>query len=261
MYNQKLVASIKAKGQILREFKDTVYLPWGTEYSILLKNLNTVRALVHVYIDGELHTPSGLILNAGQECDLERSIKNNNLTEGNRFKFVERTSAVEQHRGIKAEDGLVRIEFQFELPQWQKEKYNDYNVIPSPWNSINNCWEEPLSDIYRTTHNYGGGTSTSASTNRVLRSTEYFSNSMQVNDAGITVPGSYSSQTFTAGNYFPTESQRHNIVLRLLGEQNNQTVSQPVTVKHRQQCPTCGHKNKATARFCSKCGTALEIYG
>ena len=65
MYNSKLVASIKANGKVLREFKDTVYIPFGSEYSILLKNLNTVRALINIYIDGDNVVPGGLVLNAG----------------------------------------------------------------------------------------------------------------------------------------------------------------------------------------------------
>ena len=52
MYQSKLVASLKANNKILREFKDTVYVPFASEYSILIKNLNTVRALVNVFIDG-----------------------------------------------------------------------------------------------------------------------------------------------------------------------------------------------------------------
>ena len=60
MYQSKLVASLKANGKVLREFKDKVYVPFASEYSILLKNLNTVRAEVHVYIDGEDQTPDGL---------------------------------------------------------------------------------------------------------------------------------------------------------------------------------------------------------
>ncbi len=114
MYNQKLAAAIKVNGKVLREFKDTVHIPFGSEYTVLLKNLNTTRAVVNVFIDGNDMVPGGIVLNAGQEVDLERSVKNGNLTEGNRFKFIERTGAVEQHRGIGIEDGLVRIEFQFE---------------------------------------------------------------------------------------------------------------------------------------------------
>ena len=116
MYGNKLAAAIKVNGKVLREFKDTVHIPFGTEYQITIKNLHTQRAVVHVYIDGEDQTPSGLVVNAGASVDLERSIKNGNLTEGNRFKFIERTGAVEAHRGIGIEDGLVRIEYQFELP-------------------------------------------------------------------------------------------------------------------------------------------------
>ena len=114
MYNSKLVASIKANGKVLREFKDTVYIPFGSEYSILLKNLNTVRALINIYIDGDNVVPGGLVLNAGQVVDLQRAIRNGNLSEGNRFKFIERTSNIEDHRGIKLEDGLIRVEYQFE---------------------------------------------------------------------------------------------------------------------------------------------------
>jgi len=118
MYNQKLVASIKSKGKVLREFKDTVYIPFASEYSILLKNLNTTRAVVNVYIDGDNVVPGGLVIDAGRTIDLERWIKNGNLSEGNKFKFIERTQAIEDGpRGIKMEDGLVRIEYQFEIPR------------------------------------------------------------------------------------------------------------------------------------------------
>ena len=118
MYNQKLVASIKVKGKILREFKDTVYIPFASEYSILLKNLNTVRAIVNVYIDGENAVPGGLVIDPGRSVDLERWIKNGNLSEGNKFKFIERTAKIEEGpRGIKEEDGLIRVEYQFELPR------------------------------------------------------------------------------------------------------------------------------------------------
>ena len=122
MYQSKLVASLKANGKILREFKDTVYIPFGSEYSFLIKNLNTTRALVNIFIDGDNVIEGGLVLNAGQEVDLERYVKNGNLSAGNKFKFIERTQAIEDGpRGAKLEDGLVRIEFQYEkhpLQDW-----------------------------------------------------------------------------------------------------------------------------------------------
>jgi len=53
MYSNKLAVAIKSAGKVLREFnKDEVYLPFGKEYSIFIKNMNSHRALVKVTVDG-----------------------------------------------------------------------------------------------------------------------------------------------------------------------------------------------------------------
>jgi rRNA maturation endonuclease Nob1 len=81
------------------------------------------------------------------------------------------------------------------------------------------------------------------------------------NETGITVPGSKSEQKFqhtTVGALDPTI---HNIVLRIVGDLgHNKPVEKPVTVKHKPKCVTCGKQNKAHAKFCQECGTALEIF-
>jgi rRNA maturation endonuclease Nob1 len=57
------------------------------------------------------------------------------------------------------------------------------------------------------------------------------------------------------------ETEKHTIVLKLLGETpDNKPVSKPVTVKAKPKCTTCGKMNKAHAKFCVECGTALEIF-
>jgi hypothetical protein len=303
MYESKLVASLKANGKILREFKDTVYIPFGSEYSFLLKNLNTTRALVNVFIDGEDMTPGGLVLNAGQEVDLERSIKGGNLKEGNRFKFIERTQAIEDGpRGVKLEDGLVRIEFQFEkppmrvsdLPEWQRKSilgpmFGDHGGIVGSVGA---------SDNFRYTGSRDTYTNASYNVNGMLRSVDWSKNGEVTaqaasasidkynadngiinkfdahdgmatmdsyvapkNDVGITVPGSKSKQSFTTTYMNALESEKHTIVLKLLGEtEDNKPVLKPVTTKHKPKCVTCGKQNKATAKFCTECGTALEIF-
>ena len=38
MYLQKLAVAVKVNGKVLREVGDTVYIPFGSEYSILIKN-------------------------------------------------------------------------------------------------------------------------------------------------------------------------------------------------------------------------------
>ena len=278
MYGNKLAAAIKVNGKVLREFKDTVYIPFGSEYSILIKNLNSVRTVVNIYLDGDNVVPGGLVIDPGREVDLERWIKNGNLSEGNRFKFIERTEAIENGpRGIKLEDGLIRIEHQFEIPR---------PVINIPtWTTTTTTWNS--------TPYYGAsGSTASFNVNGVMRSVDTSKgetvramasaataatlNSMNITasgathdgmatmdwcDTGITVPGSKSEQKFSTVTMGTLESTVHNMVIKLLGDLgNNKPVTKPVTVKHKPKCVTCGKQNKAHAKFCVECGTALEIF-
>lgn len=115
MHNEKLVTCIKVAGKVLREQKDQVFIPFGSEYSIFIKNLNSVRALVRLQLDGvDVTDGRDLVVQPNSSIDLERFMKAGNMSSGNRFKFIERSGKVEAHRGIQAEDGLLRVEFQFE---------------------------------------------------------------------------------------------------------------------------------------------------
>jgi hypothetical protein len=81
-----------------------------------------------------------------------------------------------------------------------------------------------------------------------------------VNDAGITVPGSESNQQFFKAQNFAVESQTEVIVLHLVGTNEKAVlVKKPITVLSKPKCITCHKVNKATSRFCSQCGTALEL--
>jgi hypothetical protein len=263
MYANKLVASLKANGKILREFKDNVYIPFGSEYSFLLKNLNTKRALVNVFIDGEDMTPGGLVINAGQEIDLERSIKNGNLREGNKFKFIERTGAVEKHRGIKLEDGLIRIEFQFEMYHPMQTFFDNNIYNKSPMRGISDITygvpQGTDSAWYATTNTTDARwISASGSTSMNISAQ---AQSMPANDVGITVAGGKSTQSFTTTTMGLMETEKHSIIFMLLGEtEDNKPVLQPVNVKMKPKCTSCGKQNKATNKFCSECGTSLELF-
>jgi hypothetical protein len=273
MYNQKLVASIKVKGKILREFKDTVYCPFGAEYTILLKNLNTVRAVVNVFVDGENAVPGGLVIDPGRTVDLERWIKNGNLSEGNRFKFIERTDAIEEGpRGIKEEDGLIRVEYQFEIP---RPIINVNNIVGSFPHYPPGVRSFNVNGTLRSV-DYSAGENTRAMASTAISDTLKSMNISPtsadvhdgmatmdsfVNDVGITVPGSKSTQSFQTTTVGALDPTIHNIVLRIVGDLgHNKPVEQPVTVKHKPKCVTCGKQNKHDAKFCTECGTALEIY-
>ena len=297
MYQSKLVASLKANGKILREFKDTVYIPFGSEYSFLLKNLHTQRAVVNIFIDGDNIVEGGLVIDAGREVNLERYIKNGNLSEGNRFKFIERTAAIEDGpRGIKLEDGLVRIEFQFERPpvaintlsDWQKKqiwsgmRFGEISGSTGGDNfrytGVTDKFSVTASGASYST-NVGGvmrgvdfsngeamKASATAAINQVAPQSSEMHDGMAtmdcfMNEVGITVPGSKSNQSFTTVTMGQMEPEKHSIVLKLLGETpDNKPVVEPVTVERKPKCVTCGKQNKAKAKFCTECGTALEIF-
>ncbi|HET8688785.1 MAG TPA: zinc ribbon domain-containing protein [Methanosarcina sp.] len=265
MYANKLAVAVKSNGKVLREFKDTVYVPFSSEYSILIKNLNSVRVVAHINIDGEDVVPGGLVIDGNREVDLERWIKNGNMKEGNRFKFIERTGAIEDHRGIKLEDGIIRIEYQFEKPYvqtWRTDPWYRTDAIGG-WNGWND--RQYTKGIMRgVSSNALGSTQCNAvftSSASLSADTPVGSATSTYNDAGITVPGSKSEQKFQTASWFPTETEKHAMVIKLLGETpDNKPVLQPVTVKTQPKCTSCGRKNKATAKFCSGCGTALEIF-
>lgn len=281
MYHNKLAVALKSAGRVLREFKDTVYVPFGTEYSILIKNLNSVRASVTVSIDGTDATENvSLIIDPNKEIELTRFIKNGNLNEGNRFKFIERTSTIEQHRGIGVEDGLIRIEFEFERqpqPLVQNDWWNQRIGSPlcgSPvyghgYSTCDAVAKGTLGSVVNDSGpqlmNASKGTLRSRSLNACnatldsIPIAQSFS-AQSFNDAGITVPGSVSDQKFSTVYGFRGNGVKEVIVMKLLGEDPmGQPIVQPITVKVKPTCVTCGKVNKATASYCSHCGTALNI--
>lgn len=338
MYSNKLAVAVKASGKVLREFnKDTVYVPFGAEYTILIKNLNSVRAQVKVSIDGTDATEgTWLVVPANGEIELERFIKSGNLNKGNRFKFIERTAKIEDGpRGIKVEDGLIRIEYQFEkiytpapvynlLPvkreRWVKEEYVDHYWSTQPvqyFGSLSAGIAQPFNgDPTGKLTSIGGSSLTSAGaflnnvahagnaadeapvfkglvSSSALRSrsitatsavatgstvtmsaascnaamaaglmsnTASLSSHEELNENGITVAGSESDQKFTTVGWFNVETEKHVMVVKLLGEtETGKPVVKAVTVKAKPTCTTCGHVNKATNKFCSECGTSLNI--
>lgn len=255
MYNNKLVAVIKANGKVLRERGENVFIPFGTEYTISIKNLNTVRALVSVSIDGTEATENvQLIVNPMQTLDLERFVKNTNLSVGQRFKFIERTSKIEQHRGIGAEDGLIQITYEFEQvikPYYpNKQFYDTFNSCDRSQRDMIGQWSDDTSVFRAKSYSLNAKHEPIAS---------YTAQSMSAPAPGITVGGSISKQKFDLVSTFATDNIKHTIVLRLVGEVGGKVVEKPITVKHRPECPTCGTRNKATSKFCHECGTGLLI--
>jgi hypothetical protein len=147
MYENKMAVAIKVGGKVLREKDDTVFIPFGSEYTLYVKNMNSVRALVRFQIDGTDATDGvSVIVPANGHIELERFLKAGNMSSGLKFKFIERTAKIEDGpRGIKVEDGLIRVEFEFER--------EPAKIVPSPV-IVNDWWGRArIGDIHH--HHYG----------------------------------------------------------------------------------------------------------
>ena len=262
VYSNKVVACVKVGGKVLRESGNVVTLPFGSEYSLLIKNLHSVRIQARVSVDGQDATEgTWLIVGPNQSLELERFIKNGNLTKGNRFKFIERTSEIEEHRGIKEDDGLIRIEYQVERSTVTvpRVNYEDY-WVPRPY------WPRPTWPRRRRADDWQpwcGYVTNDCSFQASLSqgvSVGSLTRSANLNDAGITVPGSESNQQFHWASGFETCKETEVIVLQLRGQVGARAVTQPVTVDTKTKCQTCGKVDKRGNQYCGRCGTALVIY-
>lgn len=282
--------AIKANGKVLREFDGTTYLPFGSEYSILLKNLSNKRCRVSVRIDGtDVLDNANLIIEAKSETNLTRFVKGGNLEAGNSFKFIEKTAKVEKHRGNKAEDGLVTVNFEFEreqvsyYPHYTTTVYNgivDNNTgqkwtnntmgfmedgageMPSTYHSGEASW--PDSDQYRSTMPRamapsGGNVLRSASVNTKGFNRPVLQNSQ--NTAGVTAPGSVNTQKFAYSHHlFVSDGKTHTMTMQLKGgTPEGILVKKEITVKKLTRCEFCGTNVKQTAKFCHECGAGVQI--
>lgn len=273
MYQDKLAVAIKHNGKVLREVKqpgseltDTVLLPLGSEYSILIKNLNSVRAQVTISVDGTPVTDGiSLIVPANDELEVERFVKAGELERGHRLKFIERTEKIENGpRGARAEDGLLRVEFEFEAPnQYTTPSKLFWYGNPAPHTGNLNtlpCTTSTFSlkaaDF--TCDSWSGHRGVPYSSIIDATSSSVASSALSTQpQVGITVPGSASEQKFVETTAFFSSGIKHTLVLRLLGRVSDEPVTAPVTVKTKLECPTCGTKNSSMSKFCGECGTAL----
>lgn len=281
MFNKNLAMAVKVEGKVLREIDGKVYLPFGAEYTVYFKNTSTRRVKVKITIDGQdAMDGAKLIIDANSTSELKRFIKNGNMTEGNSFKFIEKTEKISQHRGDRIDDGLIVVEYEFEreLPRYATNEYWDkLGVQPDVYRpnirkavyptaapqydpnmtysfGINDesAWADASMDWSESTHM---PTALNCATTAIP--------TRAVAKSGITAPGSQNSQQFVNSSWRGTDSSigKASMTLELKGELEEEThVEAPVTIKTKVQCSMCGTEFKAGTKFCSECGTSLKIY-
>jgi len=149
VYNEKLVAVIKCNGRVLREETDVVTLSFNSEYSILIKNLDSRKAVVKVSIDGQdVLSGNSLVIEPNREIELE-GFMNGSIAK-NRFKFIQKTKEISDFRGDRVDDGIIRIEYWFEKYVEKIKVIQEYNYWPT-YRPI--VWIDPIpsrrfNDVY-----------------------------------------------------------------------------------------------------------------
>jgi len=258
MFKKDLVCVVKSYGKILRERNNgEIYLPFGSEYTLLFKNLNNRKVAIKVTIDNEdVLDGNNLIVNANDSLELQGFLKGNNTT--NKFKFIKRTKEIEEFRGVKEDDGIIRVEY------WFEKENNDvyYSFWATPIYAKYN-WESPVKITYG--NNTGViGQSENASVFS-CSSISYSSNSSNISldstikEEGITVKGTPVSQHFNS-IYVDLENQSDVINFKLVGcdEETGDELIAPVFVRTKAICETCGKNCKSDEVYCSRCGTFIN---
>lgn len=272
-YRQNFVVCIKVNGKILREFdSNTVLLPFGAEYSILLKNLDSRRAVVSISVDG---TDIGgqIVVEPNTGAEIERFIAGN-LEKGYKFKFIEKTTEISEHRGDNVEDGVIRVSYQFEQRKPQpiiREEHHHHHHHHDHYKGVP-PWTPPASPIvWMSTSNPGGSAMYGATINDSARTMGFMehdtpsmsmtfgsSATLPANTNGITVNGDDSNQKFSTVYVGPLENETFVICMNLKGLMgtSEQVVVKPVTVE-KIKCSICGRMSSSANKFCPHCSTRL----
>lgn len=224
MYANQFVAVVKCDGKILREHDDTVLLPFGSDYSILLKNLSAKQAKIGVEIDGkDALKGNQILIEPNNSTELLGFMKKNGIVK-RAFRFIQKTDDVITHRGDNVDDGMIRITYAFVEPIVIYSTSDVYPINTTKW-------------TYTCDSNIAGSVS--------------YCSTQPNADEGVTARGAATSQKFDFISDYNLYGEEKIIVLRLKGS------SEPISIKTKLTCPSCGKKSKSSAKFCSSCGTSL----
>lgn len=291
--DSKFIAVVTHNGKILRDFKNDednyqIKLPFGEEYGLRFKNMNTTRVAVSVSVDGQdALDGSRIVIEPNSSHDLEGFMKGSSVK--NKFKFIEKTDKIKEHRGENIDDGMIRVEYQFEKQPANIEKtiIKEIEKIrghEKPWRSPIEPYDPWHPSRHHPTWDYtkrsvsdsnkndsvnpnqtsgilrGTTNSDSFTTQNLSYSASLSSMPEPDNEKGITVKGSQTNIQYKNAYLKEMEEQKHVMILNITGYKEDKKegkIIKAVTTKQKIECETCGLKNKSSNKFCSECGTSL----
>jgi hypothetical protein len=265
VYRDQFIVAIRCNGQILREDIDTVNLPFGSNYEILLKNISTRKSQVQISIDGtDVLDGQKLVVFPNSSSELTGFLTNFNVT--NKFKFIQKTNEISEFRGDHIDDGFIRIEYAFEKEIVTHTVLYETHVHHSPihyigstftsCNGLNNIG----STLTRSSYTLKGNdmvamASCSLGSDSTLQNSCNYSS---VIDQGITVKGEETLQRFNPTTIGTLESPKV-IIIRLKGiNDKGRVIEKPIVAHKKIQCEICGKMNESQFKCCSNCGTSLR---
>lgn len=214
MYSNKFVLSVICDGQIVKELDNgQVNVPFGSEYTLRLRNRNNRRAIAKISIDGENMSGGGIIVEANAFVDIERPVD-----VARKFKFVSLDSPEAQDYGKNGPNpgktkGTVKVDFALEYQETRVicNAVRGYPYYPYEPQYGSYSWgKDSASGNYNDLNmKYGSvscdlGTTKSVNlcdSNSLLRSRTTASVSSASLSEGATVEGGRSSQSFTYTNF------------------------------------------------------------
>jgi hypothetical protein len=277
MFRNNFVVSLKSGEKFFRENDDRVEVPFGAEYSIYLKNLNSRKAVVKVSIDGK-NVLDGQSLVIYPNCVLELEGFMDGDCAKNKFKFIKMTKQIEDFRGITPEDGIIAVEYDFEKELPIKK---DAFYVPHIWYHV----EYPTTTWTYTDNTFttwggiqgasgdkgvsgtvGRGSSAGSININNNASVSCYNMSTPTMDSaftpaeneGVTVKGDDVHQQFYSTYVGVMENRPTVVTLKMFGISKESLTGKPIYTKDKKVCPTCGERNKYYNKCCSCCGTRLS---
>ena len=109
MYKNKIVCALKHNNSTFVENKDTVFLPFNSDYSIYLKNMSDATAFITIHVNGRNISPGKKIRLCSKCYGTVSKFQDTNHI----FSFKEKTKELQEVRPSQDEDGLIRIKVEF----------------------------------------------------------------------------------------------------------------------------------------------------
>lgn len=237
-YEQYVVAVTDTNGKSFREFesektyngrKSKVFLPFDSEYKLLIKNNSDRRIKLSIDIDGTTVSGRGLIMNAYETDSIERFVD-----VARKFKFV-RKNDERVSDPTSTDNGFLKIKIEKELAPNNVFNFVEPEVKTSggifPKDRETSTWigTNMNSSITTTVCNYSSGPIShthkcSFAGGRSIMGPRRASSGEKIKSllneqSGATVEGNTSSQVFTTTVWNGTEGPACEFIFKLLGQQ------------------------------------------